>query len=228
MKKIASFLIVALLITQFSACKKKEASTLPNLHLDYFPLEQGRYAIYDAQEIYHDDDSGIHDTTNFLLKTVIGEIYVDNLGRNGREFERYKSYDGGTTWQQTDIWATFSNNLQSELVEENQRIVKLIFAPTKSKEWDINSYNSYAPQMAFYENIHAPFFINGNGFDSTVTVVQADFFSLVDYQKQHEVYAKKVGLVEKYYKDLVIENFDTLQPKTGREIFYRLIDFGIE
>ena len=111
---------------------------------------------------------------------------------------------------------------------ENQRIIKLVFAPTKNKEWDINSYNSFAPQMAYYENLHAPFSINGKEFDSTVTVIQADFFSLVDYQKQREVYAKKVGLVEKYYKDIVIENFDTLQPKTGREIFYRLIDFGVE
>jgi hypothetical protein len=228
MKQHTFLFVSAFILIHLAGCKKNETSSAPNLHLDYFSLVEGRYAIYEAQEIYHDDDSGIHDTVNFLLKTVIGDIYQDNLGRSGREFGRYKSFDSGATWQLSDTWVAFSDNLRAELVEENQRIVKLVFAPTESKEWDINAYNSMPEQIAIYENIHESFAINGISFDSTVTVVQADFFSLVDYQKQREVYSKNAGLVEKYYKNLVIENFDTLHPKKGNEIFYRLTDFGIE
>lgn len=222
---ISFFISLAVL---FSACKKENTSQSIQLHTDYFPLQEGRYIIYTAQEIVHDDDAGVHDTVKFQLKTVWGEIYEDNLGRVGREFLRYKSYDQGQTWQLTDVWSGFVSSSSAEMVEENQRKIKLVFAPTEDKVWNINSLNNLNAQEAFYENIHQPYSWNNHQFDSTVTVIQADFFSLVDYQKQKEMYAKNVGLIEKSYKDLVIENFDTLHPKKGNEIWYRLIDFGIE
>ena len=83
-------------------------------------------------------------------------------------------------------------------------------------------------QYAIYDHIHELTTLGANSFDSTVTVVQSDLISLVDFKKQREVYAKNVGMIQKYSKDLVIENFDTLNPKSGMEIFYNLVSFGFE
>jgi hypothetical protein len=191
-------------------------------------MVEGRYIIYDAMEINHDEDAGVHDTVHFQLKTVVGQNYTDNEGRIGKVYLRYKSVNSGLTWQYTDTWTQFSTSNRAELVEENQKIVKMIFAPKLNIEWDINAYNAWPEQFAFYSDVHQPFLIGSFNFDSTATVVQKDFFSLVDLQKQSEVYAKNVGLIQKIYKDLIIENFDTLQPQKGKEIFYNLIDFGFE
>lgn len=191
-------------------------------------MVQGRFIIYDAIEINHDEDAGIHDTVHFQLKTLIGENYTDNQGRIGKEYLRYKSFDSGVSWQYSDTWVQFSEGNRAELIEENQKKVKLIFAPKVDLEWDLNAYNANPEQLAYYSLVHQPMILGGFNFDSTATVVQKDFFSLVDLQKQSEVYAKNVGMIQKSYKDLIIENFDTLQPQKGKEFFYNLIDFGFE
>ena len=127
------------------------------------------------------------------------------------------------------LWIIIKNKLSLlGLRLEDQRKVKLVFAPTSSKQWDINAYNSLTAQFASYDHIHELTTLGANSFDSTVTVIQADFISLVDFKKQREVYAKNVGMIQKYSKDLVIENFDTLHPKSGQEIFYNLVSFGFE
>jgi hypothetical protein len=220
-------LFIILTITLFIISCKKETETV-QLHKDYSPMIEGRFVIYDASEITHDDDVNQHDTVHFLLKTVIGQVYYDNEGRAGREYLRYTSTDSAATWQLKDVWTTFSDGNRLELVEENERMVKLLFAPTLSKEWDINAYNTRSKQNASYSSVHKSFQLNGKTFDSTVIVEQANFFSLVDLKRQNEVYAKGVGLVSKYYKDLTIENFDSLNVKKGKELYYNCISFGIE
>ncbi len=225
--RIKSFIVLCFLIF-LSACKKDKNSSPVQLHTDYSPIEEGRYVIYESTEITHDAAVNQHDTLTFLLKTKIGSIYVDNEGRAAREFLRFISLDTGLTWQLSDTWTTILDGNKLELVEENQRVVKLLFAPTIDKVWDINAYNSFPKQNASYSSIHTPRSINGNNFDSTITVKQADFFSLVDYQKQNEVYAKGVGMVSKYFKDLIIANFDTLNVLKGKELYYNCISFGLE
>jgi len=61
-----------------------------------------------------------------------------------------------------------------------------------------------------------------------VVVEQEEFSSLVDHRRKYEVYAKGVGLIHKYYKDLEIQNFDTLNVKNGNEVFYYLTGYGFE
>lgn len=212
----------------FSSCKKDKNSDSVQLHTDYAPIEEGRYVIYEVSEMTHDDAVNQHDTVYYWLKTKIGQLYFDNEGRAAREFLRYTSLDSGATWLLKDIWTTILDGNRLELLEENQRIVKLLFAPTSAKEWNINAFNTLPKENVLYSSIHKPFSVNGNNFDSTVTVQQEDFFSLVDYRKKNEVYAKKVGLVSKYFKDLTIDNFDTLNVLKGKELYYNCVSFGME
>ncbi len=191
-------------------------------------MTEGRFVEYKAMEIHHDDESGIHDTSTYMLRTVVGQIYIDNAGRVGRELRRYTSFDDGVTWQILDVWSQFRDNFRAELVEENQKIIKLVFAPSTDKTWNINAFNTLQAKQAEYGEIHEAFSLNGLTFDSTLTVIQDDFFSLVDLRRQSERYAKNIGLVEKYHKDLIIENFDTLNPIKGHELFYQVVNYGIQ
>jgi hypothetical protein len=77
-------------------------------------------------------------------------------------------------------------------------------------------------------DLHQSKNISGFDFDSTATVLYEDFFSLVDYRKRYDVYAPHVGLVQRSYKDLRINNFDTLNIQNGTEVHYRLLDYGKE
>ena len=50
--------------------------------------------------------------------------------------------------------------------------------------------------------------------------------NLIAYKRKFEEYAANVGLIRKVYKDLTIMNFDTLNVKSGKEIFMDIVEYG--
>ena len=100
----------------------------------------------------------------------------------------------------------------------------MVFAITLDKVWDVNAFNPEGEQEVFYDEIHKAY---GN-IDSTVIVEYEDFFSLVDYRRKYEVYGNHIGLIHRSFKDLRIQNFDTLDVTSGTEQHYTLIGSGIE
>lgn len=226
MNKVFSSLFLLIIVL---SCKKDTNDEPYKLFSNYFDLTPGKYIVYDVEEMYHDADLIVkHDTIRYQLKTVIGDEFIDNSGRTGRKYMRYQRTDTSFQWEVKDVWVALLTSNSGELVEENQRIVKMVFPVSSNKTWNLNAYNSFDEKEASYENIHQSAIINGLSFDSTVRVNQTYFKSLIDYQNQYEVYATNVGLVGKFYKDLIIDNFDTLEVQKGNEIHYRLVEYGIE
>lgn len=219
--------LLVLLIVAVVSCKKQDAA--PQFHYDYFDLTQGRYIDYDVMEINHDVDQAIeHDTSYYQLRTLIGDTAIDNQGRIARKFFRYTRPNSAGTWVLSDVWTALITENRAELIEENQRIIKLVFAPTISKEWNPNAFNMYNEMTSYYRDIHDSQTFGALFFDSALVVEQEDFFSLVDKKRKYEVYAKGIGLVHKYYKDLTISNFDTLNIQKGQELFYTCFAYGIQ
>ena len=230
MSKITVNLVSILLAASMLSCKKDDSPN-PEFHFDYYPLETGRFVVYNAMEIRHDIQALIpRDTNKYLLKTVIGENIIDLEGDSAFVFYRYWKINPEDEWVIKDVWTTKLKDRRAELVEENQRIIKLVFAPTADKIWNLNALNADPNMNVRYaaESLHKSHNINGLSFDSTIRVNQRDFFSLVDHRKQYEIYAKGVGLVYKFYKNNDILNFDTLNIRFGHEIHYSVIDFGLE
>lgn len=181
-----------------AACKK---TPTPNFHKEYFGMRSGAYVIYDAVEITHDKDLELHDTSYYQLKTVWGDLYVDDTGRDALEFKRYKRQSEGEQWVLTDTWYGLIDGPRAELVEENQRIVKLYFAPTLNKIWNGNAYNSGDEENKYYRAIHQDTMIGSISLDSTLVVESDLWSSSLDSLRSHEVYAKDIGLVYKHWKD---------------------------
>ena len=214
------------LVIAVSACKKDNPA--PDFHYDYFPLNEGRFVTYSVREVVVDADLNLNDTNEYYLKAVIGDTITDNEGRVARRYERYVRQNLSDPWVLQDIWTAIIDGGRAELVEENQRTIKMVFSPDKFKEWNANAYNMLSGLDCYYRDIHLPGGINGFSFDSTVTVEQEDFFSLIDYRRKYEQYAKGVGLYYKHYKNYKIANFDTLNVTKGNEVIMQLIDYGVE
>ena len=228
-KKYIYLSILLLAAFLFPVGCKKKTTPLLNLHTNYFGLTPGRYVIYEVQEMSHDINlNPKHDTISYQLKTVIGEEIIDDQGRKVREFKRYKRNNSSNNWVLSDLWTAYINASKAELVEENQRKIKLVFAPTPEKTWNPNAFNSLDSLKYYYSNIHKPLSYDEISFDSTLTVKQDEFHSLIDYKVQTEIYATKIGLISKTFKDLIIENFDTLNVRKGTEIHYKCIEYGFE
>lgn len=220
MKKLV---LLILTLCVLAACKQDKQSV--KFGYGYFGLQEGSFVEYDVMEIFHDN---ISDTARFILKTVIGETVEDNQGRLANKVFRYKYDPVNGALIDTRVWTAIIDGGRGEQTEENQRVIRLVFAVSNDKEWDINAYNTLDKQEAYYFDLNKEKTFNGFTFDSTVVVEYEDFFSLVDYVRKHDTYANHVGLVKRFYKDLTINNFDTLDITKGTEVYYSLRDFGTE
>jgi hypothetical protein len=210
-----------------NSCKKELVNSNQFLYTSYFELKTGKFIEYDVMEITHDENaSNQHDTSYYQLKCIIEDTFTDNVGRLAYNYVRYKRANSAEPWLQADLWSTTIFNNKAELVEENQRIVKLVFPISEFTTWNANKFNTDAKLNCSYDELHVPKAINGFSFDSTLVVEQEDKRNLIEFKRKYEVYANRVGMVKKYYKDLQISNFDTLNIKSGKEIFMTLTNFG--
>lgn len=222
-------LLTSLLQVIFISCKKDSQNGTQEWYKTYYDTTKGRYIEYRVLEINHDENALIqHDTLNYFLRVQIEDTITDNLGRINRKYVRYKKTNVNDPWQISDVWMTIVDGVNAELVEENQRVIKLKFPINEFTNWNANIFNLDDKLDCYYENLHQSCSINGLYFDSTVTINQGSIRNYLRFYKKNEVYANGVGMISKYYKDLNISNFDTMNIKSGREIVYTCINFGIE
>jgi hypothetical protein len=179
------FSIVSVSALFFFGCKKNEEV---DFHTDYYPVKKGKYIIYQVQDIVIDQGVDQYDTTNVFIKAIIGDTFIDNEGRVANRYERWFGPTASGPWTLVDIWTTIVANNRAELVEENDRKIKLVFAPTEYKTWNANAYNTLNDQDCYYSDLHVPFSIGGYDFDSTVTVLQ-DYTTpnLIEYSVMRKV-----------------------------------------
>jgi hypothetical protein len=224
MIRYSVLLVIGLLV--FSSCKEKESV---DFGYEYFPMKAGHFVEYDVLEVFHDVNiNPQHDSVRYRLKTKIGEEVLDNSGRLSRKFFQYK-YDlnSGELLEQR-VWTRIIDEGRGEVVEENQRKIRMVFAVKKDVEWEVNAFNTGKKENVFYSEVNKSRSLNSFEFEFTAKVDYADFFSLVDYRKMYEVYSKDVGLIRRSFKDLTIQNFDTLDVRKGTEIHYEIVNFGQE
>lgn len=223
-----SFLIALSVVLSLSlfSCKKNNYKNT-DFGYTYFGMEQGRFIEYEVQYIEHDSLLNKHDTTSFYYKTVIGDKYIDNEGRKGFEFMRYKKDSLNQNYVFLSKWTIFLEDNKAQLVEENQRKIKLVFPVNKTQIWDINAFNPLGEQNAHYENINTAVSYSNLHFDTTTTVEFKRYKTLIDDQLEQEVYAKNVGMIYKVSKELYFQ-FGISKPFKGTETYYTVINYGKE
>ena len=221
------FLFIGLLVCLLFSCKKQDDTIIYGYQ--YFAYEEGQYVVYDVTDIFHDVAlSPAHDTSLYQIKEVVGETFVDEEGEEARKLRRYFRTSDTLDWQIKDVWAIKRTAVNAEVVEENDRYVKMAFAISYDKDWDCNALNNEPEQNCYYDEIYRPMTIAGFTHDSTVIVEHEDFQSFIDYRRSFEVYASNIGRVYSVKKDLVIDNNDTLDVQYGTELIYTAIEWGAE
>lgn len=227
-KKIGTIAVIFSCLFVFlttNSCKKTDDF---DMYYDYFPLNEGHYNIYSIREVVVDQQVNVRDTFDYFIKTVIGEDITDNSGRTAKQFERYYGASANGPWMIHDLWTAIYADGKGELVEENNRVIKLVFAPSEDDEWNMNAYNTLDALECYYSNLHKSYTLGGNTYSSTVTVEQEDFSSYIDSRRKYEVYARGVGMVHKYFRDFTINNGNPNNLKKGHLLEMRLISYGQE
>jgi len=221
-----SFLLFAGMLL-LASCKKGKAEI--DFQYEYFGLTPGRFVEYDVMRVFHDASLTIkHDTTRFQVRTVVADTVIDNEGRVARKFYRYIRATSADEWQVKDLWTAIIVDNRAELVEENQRKIKLVFAPTEEKSWDCNAFNMLGEMKCHYTELNKIATIGSLSFPLTLRVEQEDYKTLIDKRRKYEVYAKGVGMISSFSQNLEYNISDPLVPRKGEELYYTITNYGMQ
>jgi hypothetical protein len=207
----------------YNSCQKE---TLPpvDLFYEYFPLVVGASVVYEIDSIVYDDFTGTIDTFHYYVKELVESEFIDADESPSFRLERFIRYDEEQEWAIKNIWKARRQNANALKTEENITYIKLIFPPENNSTWDGNAFNIMPSQNYKYINIHSPHTIDNLVLDSTITVVQKEFETIISEDYQIEVFAKNIGLVYKKYISLEKEVDGTII--RGVDYSYKMVQSG--
>lgn len=200
-KRIYFCLSVSLFVLFLAACESSKVEPDPSrLGYDYFPLETGRYAIFDVDETYYALTANPIVRT-YQVKDEVGESFTDLTGDEAFKLFRYSRKDELASWQLDSVWIAKRTPNRAIRTENNVPFVKMVFPLEEQLTWNGNALNNKGEDDYRLEAIAKPYQLPSQAFDRTITVVQqADTLSIIGKEKRIEVYAQDVGLI---YKELI-------------------------
>lgn len=212
--KYSTFLLIAVL---FFACERVIDST-DEVTYEYFPLETGKYKIYRVDSTVYDAFFGTFQTISYEVKEITGSTGTDGEGDFFYSVERYIRPNNTQPWELYNIWSEKIEDNQLQRVEDNQRMIKMVFPVKESRTWDGIVYirrDTLVPvrggsidmfkdwNQFTYNNVAGTFFdtISNTVYPDAVEVMQVDKTNNIERRFSKEVYAKNIGLV---YKEMWI------------------------
>mgnify|MGYP000925351087 CR=1 FL=1 len=241
---ISSLFVAAFLIAGAISCKKTE--TYPTEAVgDFLPLQVGKYITYRLDSMVFSNFGRNIEIHRYQVKHVIDAQVTDNLGRTSFRVYTYIRDSAGTGyWNPNGTYYITPLDKQTEVIEDNMRVIKLHAPMTEGFQWKGNSYLAEEPYKTgydlnndnnmrdwdfAYEAPEASFSYQGKNYTDVYTVLQQDdsfnvpTTDLTKYAFQSqfiEKYAKNIGLV--YSNHLLWE----YQPNVSGPSAYR-VGFGV-
>jgi len=128
----------------------------------------------------------------------------------------------------SDVWQVVKTDLQVEKVEEDVRMIKLIFPVVDEKEWNINALNNVGARTVAYKDVHLPYETETLSFDSTVTVENTDPQNLINEYRDTEIFAKGLGMIYKRFVNVEYVTPPAVGVESGIVFTMEAIEFGKE
>ncbi len=216
MLKIKSIIFLSIIFLLI-ACKKESAVFKTEKIKDYFPLKVGKHINYKLDSTVYLSLGTKKEVRSYLVQDKIDSIITDNLGRPSYKIKRtIRSNTDTTKWKDLMSYLVTFDSTRLELVQDNQRYLKMVEPISNGFNWKGNSFINTAgiPSIQYladwkytYENVRRPFSVNGISYTETVTVNQRNdtsgtatnkksYFE-INYSK--EVYSKSIGLIFKEF-----------------------------
>jgi len=213
MKKLFLFFLVAIAVISFNSCKKSTDDFQATPLSDYFPLEIGKYVVYNLDSTVYTNFGTNLEIHNYQVKYEVDAAIVDNLGRPAFRIFRYIRTSPTGTWTPDHSFMAVNTGNTIEFIENNMRFLKLEQVIRDNFSWKGNSYidtyslNSDVKYLDdwdyIYENVGQPDQVGTFALDNTITVNQRDEVvgeptidtAYSEINQSQEKYAKGIGMV---------------------------------
>lgn len=214
-------LVFAAVALALAGCKKEVVVPVADDGANYFPLEVGKYRVYDVDSIHFNDVTMTSDTTRFQIKEEITAQLQNesSFDANTRWYELnvYRRADTGQSWQQTHYATEGVSPVRAERVENNLHFINLVFPVALGKSWSGNAFISdstetiYSPDWQYaYANVDTNITFDGNVYTKCIVVTQFNNQNLIEKDIEREIYAYGIGLV--YKESTHVERQDIANP----------------
>lgn len=219
MRRIHYTIFIALFLTAI-ACEKESKLFKTEKIKDYYPLVIGKFITYKLDSTVYLNLGTKKEIRTYLVQDKIDAVITDNLGRPSFKVKRtIRSKVDTTKWMDLMSYLVTYDSTRLEVVQDNQRYLKLVEPITNGFNWKGNAFINTAgiPAIQYledwlytYEKVRRPFTANGISYTETVTVNQRsdtsgkpsdkNFYFEINHSK--EVYSKSIGLI---FKDFLHE-----------------------
>lgn len=242
MKNYNIYIITLALTASLYSCKKENEVIASDPISSYYPLAIGNSITYSIDSTTYINFGSEKVVRSYVIKDIVDSMITDNLGRNSYKIRRkIRNSIDTTIWEDISSYLVTYHNKRLEVIENNQRYLKLIEPIKNNLEWYGNSYINtisnpdlqYLDQWRYYYSAVGTSFTKGNiSFPETIQIIQRDdvlgdstnkdTYYEINYSK--EVYAKEVGLI---YKEFLHEAW---QPKNASSSsgYYESNSYGIK
>lgn len=237
---IVSFFMI-IILSLVSCSSETETYDESKLGKDFFPVETGKYWIYQSDSIIYRSGGVFRDTVRSFLKEEIGDSFVDLSGLKQYRVNRYFKRNIEDAWLYQNTWATYLDGSRAMRQEDNLKFIKLIFPFKKGSRWNGNQYldteinievggemlkNMYLNWNSRIESRDTLLTLAGKSYPSIIVNLVNDTTSNVDKKVVIESYGKNVGLVHKSVIILQDDSFSSEKPieqRAKRGFFHQLI-----
>lgn len=220
-------------IISISACQKSIEPDDKRLGYAYFPLEIGRYIVYNVEEnAYQVADSGRPQKRFYQLKEIVTDTFTNLSGEKQFVLERYVRTSFDSPWQIDSVWSALRTGSQAIKFENNVPYIKLVFPTENNKRWNGNAYNNKGEQTYRITDYRKPKTFGELSFSNTLKVEMGKDSSLVSHIQREEIFALDVGLVYLFRKNVRYfsdpPNLGLGRIESGKIEKFIIIDYGKE
>jgi hypothetical protein len=214
-----SFIILAVVVS----CESNDADPVFTGH-DYFGMKENKWLIYQVDSTVYDDFLGEVFHYNYQVKEINAGFFNDASGNISMRVEKFIRMDESQKWKIKNVSTAAIRGGQALATEDNITRVKLVFPLRRNRIWNGNAFNNKDFQEYRITSIHEPLNEGQLSFDSTLTVLQKNFITLIGEDYQYEVYAAGTGMIKKHFTSLEKEIDGTV--KRGVDYTFTLVDRG--
>lgn len=236
-------LLVVAFSLSFFACQRTHYTPTSGNGAEYFPLEIGKYIVYNVDSTYWYDFDSTMVPKQCQQRYEVVDTFRDGQNRLSYRINVYTRYKDTSAYQIDNVIYATRTSTGIEYTQRNIKFLKLVFPVENGKNWNGNVYidsNATNPDLKQYTDDvwqwnyvyslkGADFDPGNNLYENTVTVNEIDSKTndpdvdptvYADRNYSKEIYASGVGLI---YRE---REFWTFQPVVRDPVTGQIIGGG--
>ncbi len=207
------FLLTLISFSAIYSCgeDKNEAPIVIDYAYDYYPLQVGKYRVFQMDSIVFDTIAGKtrSDSVRTYLREEILDTFVNNKGATVYRIERMERKKQTDVWTFRDVVTAEKEKTKGIRTENNFRLIKMLFPPKTRTFWYSTQYidpnveiKVGKKEIEIFKNWESEVIAVGSTatvlnkkFDKVLVINQANDENALELRRVTEKYAAGIGLV---------------------------------